>query len=512
MAKAKVVDQSGEKVVGNIHEALLQYAVPLSSLNLDPDNARKHPPESIQAIKRSLKQFGQDQPVVVQREGMRIRKGNGRYVAARELGWSHIAAVVVDESDALAAARAIADNRSAEFAAWDLPRLYRIWNNVNDRDPKLGVAMGFSKTTLKTFVEGRGMSIDELEQSRSAAGNESPDAVPLPMDEPEAKRGDIWVLGNHRLMCGDSSSPDDLDRLLDGAVIHLINTDPPYNVALQSRSNSAADAGQWNTDAGATRGGTTRAKDRPLANDSMSEEEYQKKLRSWFTNMARVAMPGASFYVWGGFSNCENYPPAMKECGLYFSQAIIWVKDHPVLSRKDWNTNHEWCFYGWIEGGPHRFFGGANAQDVWRLSRSASGSVALGRGVRLKMKDGSRIEVRPPGIDLTIRDVAVDGIEATIFGADQASDVWSVKKVNSQAMVHLTEKPVELAAKAIVCSSLEGENVLDLFGGSGSTLIAAEQNGRRAHLMELDPAYAEVIVKRWQEFTGKKAKLIRKKK
>jgi DNA modification methylase len=132
--------------------------------------------------------------------------------------------------------------------------------------------------------------------------------------------------------------------------------------------------------------------------------------------------------------------------GLYFSQAIIWVKEHPVMTRKDFLGNHEWAFYGWREGGPHRFYGPANVPDV-----------------------------------------------------------WSVKKVAPTKMVHLTEKPVELAARAIQLSSLEGQNVLDLFGGSGSTLIAAEQTGRKALLMELDEAYCDVIVRRWEALTGKKA-------
>jgi len=134
---------------------------------------------------------------------------------------------------------------------------------------------------------------------------------------------------------------------------------------------------------------------------------------------------------------------------MYFSQMIIWVKEHPVLTRKDFMGNHEWCFYGWKEGAAHRFFGPANA-----------------------------------------------------------SDVWSVKKVNPNQMIHLTEKPVELAVRAMQYSSLAGENVLDLFGGSGSTLIAAEQTGRRAFLMEIDPLYADVIVQRWEKFTGRKAERI----
>jgi DNA modification methylase len=189
-----------------------------------------------------------------------------------------------------------------------------------------------------------------------------------------------------------------------------------------------------------------RAKDRPLANDYVSDEEFDRLLHAWFGNMARVLEPGRACYIWGGYSNCGNYPRVLEASGLYFSQAIIWVKEHPVLTRKDFMGNHEWCFYCWKQGAGHKF-----------------------------------------------------------FGPNNATDVWSVKKVNPQNMLHLTEKPTELAARAMQYSSLIGENVLDLFGGSGSTLIAAEQAGRHAYLMELDPAYCDVIVERWQKFTGQQA-------
>jgi DNA modification methylase len=189
-----------------------------------------------------------------------------------------------------------------------------------------------------------------------------------------------------------------------------------------------------------------RAKDRPLANDFVSDQEFDRLLAAWFGNIARVLIPGGGFYIWGGYANCANYPPVLKACELYFSQAIIWIKEHPVLTRKDFMGNHEWCFYGWKEGAAHRFFGPNNVPDT-----------------------------------------------------------WSIKKVNPQSMVHLTEKPVELARRAIEYSSRPGENVLDLFGGSGSTLIGAEMTGRRAFLMELDALYCDVIVQRWEKFTGRKA-------
>jgi DNA modification methylase len=285
-------------------------------------------------------------------------------------------------------------------------------------------------------------------------GLTDPDEIPEPPDEAITKPGDLWILGDHRLLCGDSGKPEHVDRLLAGAAIQLVNTDPPYNVKVEPRSNNAIAAGNSSF---ATYGNKPthpvrqanrkmRAKDRPLANDFVSEDDFDRMLNAWFGNMARVLEPGRGFYIWGGYANLGNYPPVLEACDLYFSQGIVWDKEHPVLTRKDFMGCFEIAFYGWRKGAAHQFFGPNNALDLWH-----------------------------------------------------------VKKVNPQAMIHLTEKPVELAVRAMQYSSRAGENVLDLFGGSGSTLIAAEQTGRHAFLMELDAPYCDVIVQRWENFTGRKA-------
>jgi DNA modification methylase len=173
--------------------------------------------------------------------------------------------------------------------------------------------------------------------------------------------------------------------------------------------------------------------------------------------------PGGPFYVWGGYSNISEFPATMAEVGLYFSQAIVWVKQHPVLARKDFMGNHEWAYYGW-----------AIDRDYKPKHKKAAYGWKEGAGHRF-------------------------------FGPVNIPDVWEIKKVNPQSMIHLTEKPVELATRAMEYSSRRGDLVLDLFGGSGSTLIGAERTGRRARLMELDPAYCDVIVARWESYAGHKA-------
>jgi DNA modification methylase len=408
---------------------------------------------AVEAVARSIREYGFRQPIVVDADGV-IIVGHTRWKAAQKLGMEEVPVhVATDLTPTQIKAYRIADNKVAELASWDMDLLPIELSELRGMDIDL---------------ELLGFSTEELEKMLGASGTEGmtdPDAVPEPPDAAITKSGDLWVLGNHRLLCGDSSKDSDVDRLLDGTRIQLVNTDPPYNVKVAPRSNNAAAAahasgdymGQQGMDA-AIRGSTAHAtheklrpKDRPLANDFVSDEEFARLLRAWFGNIRRVLEDGRSFYIWGGYTNIWNYPNALKDCELYFSQMVIWVKEHPVLTRKDFMGNHEWCFYGWKEGAAHYF---------------------------------------NPEIN-------------------NATDVWSIKKVNPQSMVHLTEKPVELAERAMIYSSKPGENVLDLFGGSGSTLIAAEKTGRRAYLMELDALYCDVIVRRWEEFTGKKAEHLR---
>jgi len=417
----------------------------------------RHNDAAVEAVARSIRAFGFRQPLVVDADGV-IVVGHTRWKAAKALGLEEVPVhVATDMSPEQVKAYRIADNKVADLAEWDYDLLPIELSELQGCGVDLDL-LGFSSEELEKML---GADVHGTE------GLTDPDAVPEPPDEAVTQPGDLWILGNHRLLCGDAGKAEDVDRLLDGASIHLVNTDPPYNVGVASRSNNAIAAsgdrptGQQGMDIairgkkpiyGAPYAKTKklRPKDRPLVNDFVSDEEFSRLLRLWFGNIQRVLEPGRSFYIWGGYSNIWNYPNALRESQLYFSQMIIWVKEHPVLTRKDFLGNHEWCFYGWKEGAAHWF-----------------------------------------------------NPEIT-----NATDVWSVKKVNPQSMVHLTEKPVELAVRAMTYSSRPGENVLDLFGGSGSTLIAAEKTGRRAFLMEIDPLYCDVIVRRWEEFTGRKAERV----
>jgi DNA modification methylase len=407
---------------------------------------------AVEAVARSIREFGFRQPIVVDSDFV-IICGHTRYKAAQKLRLERVPVhVATDLTPEQIKSYRIADNKTAELSEWNFDLLPIELSELQAMNYDISL-LGFDQDELAKLLD-----------PGVKDGLCDPDEVPAPPDEATTRPGDLWVLGDHRLLCGDSSKPEDVDRLLDGASIHLVNTDPPYNVKVEPRSNNAIAAGlssfqgtrhhqaldlARHPQKAKPTGNKLRAKDRPLANDFVSEGEFDRLLHAWFGNVARVLDPGRGFYVWGGYANLGNYPPVLKACGLYFSQGIVWDKQHPVLTRKDFMGCFELAFYGWKEGAAHQFFGPNNALDLWH-----------------------------------------------------------VKKVNPQSMIHLTEKPVELAVRAMQYSSRVGENVLDLFGGSGSTLIGAQQTGRKAFLMELDPLYCDVITQRFEKFTALKAERI----
>jgi DNA modification methylase len=407
---------------------------------------------AVDALATSIREFGFRQPIVVDDDGV-IVVGHTRWKAAHKLGLDEVPVhVATGLSAAQVKAYRIADNQTASLSSWDFELLPAELAELQEADFDLGL-LGFPADELSKIL---GEDVVD--------GLTDPDDIPEPPDEAVTQPGDLWILGDHRLLCGDSSKTKDVDRLLDGATIQLVNADPPYGVCVEPRSNNAIAAGLSSFEGPKHHQGLDlaryprkakptqkklRAKDRPLANDFVSEEEFDRLLDAWFANLARVLEPGRGFYVWGGYANLGSYPPFLKKHGLYFSQGIVWDKLHPVLTRKDFMGAFEIAFYGWKEGAAHLF-----------------------------------------------------------LGPNNVTDLWHVKKINPNKMVHLTEKPVELAVRAIQYSSRPGENVLDLFGGSGSTLIACEQTKRKAFLMELDTLYCDVIVTRWEQFTGKKAERI----
>jgi hypothetical protein len=295
------------------------------------ENNPRRNEHAVQAIARSIAEFGFRQPLVIDDAGM-IIVGDGRYKAALLLGLKEVPVHVAKGlTQAQIKAYRIADNKTAELADWDYDLLVKELADLQELDFDVDL-LGFSAADLQELLDG------EVTQ-----GLADPDEVPEPPDKAITRTGDLWLLGPHRVLCGDSGKAKDVDRLLGGEVVHLVNTDPPYNVKLEPRSNNAIAAGltTHHPNRGVARRPAKakvaprklRARDRPLENDFVSGAQFQQLLGAWFGNIARVLQPGRAFYLWGGYSNLGNYPAALEACGLYFSQQIIWVKEHPVLTQ-----------------------------------------------------------------------------------------------------------------------------------------------------------------------------------
>ncbi|MCA9295362.1 MAG: ParB N-terminal domain-containing protein, partial [Phycisphaerales bacterium] len=283
---------------------------------------------AVDAVANSLKEFGFRQPIVIDEVGT-IVCGHTRWKAAVQLGLEQVPVHVAKDltSEQLRAYR-IADNQTACLAVWDFELLPLELIELKDLDYDISL-LGFDEAGLQKILEGTGNP-----------GLVDADIVPEPPDDPIIQPGDLWILGKHRLLCGDSGSKRDLDRLLDRQPVHLVNTDPPYGVKVEPRSNNAIASGLSSFQAthhqklDAARhpekaqptANKMRAKDRPLVNDFVSDVEFDALLEAWFGNIARVLEPGRSFYIWGGYANLGNYPPFLKRHDLYFSQAIIWHK------------------------------------------------------------------------------------------------------------------------------------------------------------------------------------------
>lgn len=390
----------------------------LSDLIPDDKNARIHNEKNIEQTMRSLAEFGQHAPLVVQKDTMKVLVGNGRMEAMKRLGWETADVYFVDDDNDTAIRRALADNRTAELAEWDEDILKDLIGSFSPAD-----IIGWDDLDLEVLL-GKNLP------KQSSEDDFDVDAA-LP-EIPTSKRGDIYQLGNHRLMCGDSTKEAEVLQLMGTDLAHIIFTDPPWNVNYGASKNP-----RWKN-----------GSDRQIMNDQMSTEDFRAFLLAAFSNMKKVLCAGGMIYCVMSAQEWGAQMSVMDELKFHWSSTIIWAKDTLVLSRKDYHTQYEPLWYGWAEG-----------------SR------------RLPLKDRKQ------------------------------SDVWNITRPK-RSEEHPTMKPVELVGRALQNSSKRGDVVIDLFGGSGTTMIAAEQLDRECRMMELDPKYCDVIVKRWEASTGGKAVLI----
>jgi site-specific DNA-methyltransferase (adenine-specific) len=281
-------------------------------------------------------------------------------------------------------------------------------------------------------------------------------------EKPKAKLGDIYQLGNHRLMCGDSTSQEDIDKLVDGAVMDLCVTDPPYNVNYGSINDNGY--------------GKERNNGNKILNDNMDDTSFYLFLKAMYTQMIRVLKEGGAYYIFHADTEGYNFRKALMDAGGQVKQNLIWVKNALVLGRQDYQWKHEPCLYGWKEGAGHYFINKRNQTTVF--------------------EDGLNLdELTEDELKEVIKELLEDKFPSTIIHENKPA-------IND---VHPTMKPIKLISRLVKNSSRQGENVIDFFGGSGSTLISCEKLKRNCYTIELDPKYVDVIINRWEELTGKKA-------
>ena len=379
-------------------------------------NARTHSEEQVAQIAASIVEFGFTNPVLAGSDGV-IVAGHGRLAAAQKLGLDTVPVVVLDHlTPTQRRALIIADNRIAENAGWDDAMLRIELQSLQEDGFNLDIT-GFDADALAELMAGEETTVD---------GNTDEDAVPEVSETPISRPGDIWVLGEHRLLCGDSTVAESYDRLMQGEPADMVFTDPPYNV---DYANSAKDK--------------MRGTDRPILNDNLGDGFYDFLLAALTPMLQHCA--GAT-YIAMSSSELDTLQQAFRAAGGKWSTFIIWAKHTFTLGRADYQRQYEPILYGWPEGQNRHWCG----------------------------------------------------------DRDQ-SDVWAIKKPQKNDL-HPTMKPVELVERALRNSSRPGDTVLDPFGGSGTTVIAAEKSGRKARMIELDPKYCDVIVRRWQDFSGHPAR------
>lgn len=388
--------------------------VPLATLIEDPANVRQHPEPNLEAIKASLTRFGQQKPIVVGSDSVVIA-GNGTLLAARALGWDKLNVIHSQLSGAEAKAYAVADNQTALLAEWDEAGLASLLGSLDDLE-----GTGFDQGDL-----------DELLASLNPKqGLTDPDDVPEPPEEAVTKLGDLWLLGDHRLLCGDARVV--LPTLMAGAIADMVWTDPPYGVDVTGGTHDPRDKANY-------------GKGRKLTGDALTEEATEQLWREVAGATAQSCRAGAVWYSAAPPGPLHlRFARVLDDLGI-LRQMIVWVKSNFVFGRSDYHYRHEPIMYGWVPGAAHLEPPSRDQDTVWEFER--------------------------PGRDLS----------------------------------HPTMKPVGLVARAIANSSKPGNLILDPFAGSGTTAIAAEQEGRKAYLMEIDPLYCDVIVSRWERFTGNTA-------
>lgn len=373
----------------------------------NPKNNNKHPDKQIDLLAKIIDYQGQRSPIVVSNRSGFIVKGHGRLMAIKKLGWEKAAVDYQDyESEAQEYADLIADNKIAELAEFDEALMIEELKNIDLDDYDLLGIPDFEMPEPEIIPQADAEDIPEHVETR-------------------CKPGDLWTLGKHRLLCGDSTMVDHVERLMNGEQADLVFTDPPYNVDYHGSDGQS------------------------IQNDNMSKENFYQFCQDFYKSYFLAMREGAGIYVFHSSAEVDAFVGAFREVGFHYSGYLIWNKNALIMGRSDYQWKHEPCIYGWKPGASHN----------WYSDRS----------------------------------------QTTVFDHDKGSGVDN--------KMHPTSKPISLVEYYVNNSSKKNDLVIDFFGGSGSTMIACEKNNRRCNTLELDPHYCDVILQRWEEYTGKKATL-----
>jgi DNA modification methylase len=400
--------------------SLIVEQVPIDELRPDPANPRRIGDDELDSLERSLRQFGFVQPVLARKEDGTVIGGHQRLIAARRLGLATVPVSYLEVSVEQARLLNLALNKVA--GTWDQQLLARLMADLQ-ASPEIDLRLsGFGEDEVKDLLR----SLETREKRERAEDFDLDDALEEATKAPRTKPGELWALGEHRLLCGDSTKPEDVDRVLAGARAAMAFVDPPYNVSLGDHGGQGRDA-----------------RKRRLANDSLDPVAWESFVRAWAQTLL-VSVDGA-LYVCMSSKEMPLVSRVLAEEGGHWSDTIIWRKDRFVLGRADLQRAYEPIWYGWRESAAHHWCGDRDQSDVWDIARPSDSPLAP------------------------------------------------------------TMKPLPLMERAIGNSSVAGDLVLDLFAGSGSTLIACERTGRRCATVELDPTYAEVALRRWERFACQEA-------
>jgi DNA modification methylase len=423
--------------------------IPIGQLSPAAYNPRKDlqpgDPE-YEKLKRSIQEFGYVEPIVWNKRSGNIVGGHQRYKVLLDMGMSEVDCVVVDLDETKEKALNIALNKIQ--GDWDYIKLKDLMQELDTGEIDIELT-GFDVDEIEELIAQFAPEESEVEEDDFDPEENIPE---IPVTQP----GDIWILGRHRLLCGDATKPDDVSRLMEGKIADLIVTDPPYNVDYKG-----------------TNGQT-------IKNDNMEDAQFKKFLVDAFKCADNALKPGGVFYIWHADSEGYNFRGACRDVGWEVRQCLIWNKNSFVMGRQDYHWKHEPCLYGWKSGAAHYF-----------IDDRTQSTVIEDKGLDFK-------KMKKEELVALLKEIFSDKVSTTVINEDKPM----------RSAEHPTMKPLKLLELLIKNSSRPGELVLDTFGGSGSTMMTCEQLNRTCYMMEIDPVYCDVIIKRWENFTGQKAVLL----